>query len=478
MPMRELKANLLNYVRGRCPGLPEVPESVVSCPPDPKMGDLAVQCFPLAKALRRNPQEIAEELAEAGGTLPGFCQVAQAGPYVNFFLDPTALAERVLNEIREQGPEYGHLNVGAERTVVLDYSSPNIAKPFGIGHLRSTVIGAALYRLYQAAGYRAVGINHLGDWGTQFGLLMTAYEDEGDEEALEKDPIEYCYRLYVDYSKRRAEDPEIAERARQWFKRLEDGDPQAVSLWERMRDLSLREFNRVYERLGVGFDHVRGESYYNELMSGALERLRAKGLLKRDEGALIVDLSDCDMPPALLEKSDGASTYLLRDLAAAESRQEEFGFTACLYVIGTPQALHMRQLRAVLVKLGYEWAEGIEHVNFGHIQGMKTREGNLIFLEEVLSEAAQRSRQKIEENVERGWSEAELDAEAVSQAVGIGAIIFNDLKQNRCHEITFDWDRMLSLEGDSGPYLQYAYSRTCGILRKGQSEEMPAFEAE
>jgi arginyl-tRNA synthetase len=477
MPMRRFQQALLDQVRRAFPGPAEIPEQMLSVPPDPALGDLCLQAFPLAKALRRAPQEIAAELAASAAGLPEFSRVEQRGPYVNFFLDPVSLARAVLDEVAERGDRYGHLDLGQGRTMVIDYSHPNIAKPFGIGHLRSTVIGAALYRLYEAAGYRSVSVNHLGDWGTQFGLLMAAYEEMGDEEELERDPIEYCYRLYVDYSKRREHDAAVAERARQWFKRLEDGDEQAVALWSKFRDLSLREFSRVYERLHVSFDYMRGESYYREVLPAVLERVRAAGILREDQGALIVELSDRDMPPALLAKSDGASTYLLRDVAAALSRYEEFGFAWCLYVIGSPQALHMRQLKAVLEKMGQVWADRLVHVAFGHILGMKTREGNLIFLEDVLNEAAQRSRGKIEENQQRGWTEAGIDADSVAEAVGLGAIIFNDLKQNRVHDMTFDWDRMLSFDGDSGPYLQYAYSRTCGILRKGGSETMPEYEA-
>ncbi len=477
MPMRRFQEALLGQVRQTFPELAEIPEQILTVPPDPAMGDLCLQAFPLAKALRRPPQQIAEEIATGAAGLPGFSKVDQQGPYVNFFLDPVALAKAVLGEAAERGEAYGNPELGAGQTVVVDYSSPNIAKPFGIGHLRSTVIGAALYRLYRATGYRVVGINHLGDWGTQFGLLLAACEDEGDEAALEADPVEYCYRLYVDYSKRRDHDVTIADRARQWFKRLEAGDQAAVVLWTRIRELSLREFDQVYGRLGVSFDYVRGESYYNQRLEATLEVVREAGLLQEDAGALIVDLSDLDMPPGLLAKSDGASTYLLRDLAAAMSRAEDFSFDRCLYVIGSPQALHMQQLRAVLAKLGCPWAEGMVHVNFGHILGMKTREGNLIFLNQVLDEAAQRSRAKVEENQQRGWTEGDIDVLAIAEAVGLGAIIFNDLKQNRVHDITFDWDRMLNFDGDSGPYLQYAYSRTGGILRKGECEVVAEYDA-
>ena len=473
MPMRRFQQALLDHVRRTFPELAEVPAEMLTVPPDPAMGDLCLQAFPLAKSLRRAPQQIAAELAAGAGDLPEFGRVEQQGPYLNFFLNPVALAQAVLGEAAERGDHYGEVDLGAGRTMVIDYSHPNIAKPFGIGHLRSTVIGAALYRLYNAAGYRSISVNHLGDWGTQFGLLMAAYEDVGDEAELDRDPIEYCYRLYVDYSKRREADADIAERARQWFKRLEDGDEAAVALWTKFRDLSLREFFRVYARLHLTFDHIRGESYYQERLPAVLERVREAGLLREDQGALIVDLSDRDMPPALLAKSDGASTYLLRDVAAALSRHEEFDFAWCLYVIGSPQALHMQQLKAVLEKMGQVWAEEVVHVAFGHILGMKTREGNLIFLEDVLNEAALRSRAKIEENQARGWTEAGLDTESVAEAVGLGAIIFNDLKQNRIHDTTFDWDRMLNFDGDSGPYLQYAYSRTCGIMRKGECEVAP-----
>ncbi len=487
MPMRRFRKDLFQHALNTLPGVP-IPEAIIQVPPEASMGDLCLQTFLLGsdepdKAKRKAlMQERATALAAAPPP-PCFSRVVRQGPYVNFFFDPHVLAREVLGAVADLGDAYGtipkedrEVQARVARRTVLDFSSPNIAKPFGIGHLRSTVIGAALGRLRRAVGCEVVGINHLGDWGTQFGLLLAAFEDEGDEAALEADPLEYCYRLYVEYAKRREHDAVLAERARHWFKRLEDGDERATALWRRIRDLSLREFNRIYTRLGVTFDYIRGESYYNQDLEPTLQRVREAGILQKDQGAEIVDLSEWGLPPALLAKSDGASTYLLRDLAAVLSRHEEFQFDRCLYVIGSPQALHMEQLQCVLKKLRLDWADAIEHVRFGHILGMKTREGNLIFLEDVLDEAAQRSRAKIEENQQRGWTEAGIDTEAVAEAVGLGAIIFNDLKQNRIHDITFDWDRMLNFDGDSGPYLQYAYSRTCGILRKAGSETMPGYD--
>jgi arginyl-tRNA synthetase len=393
MPIRSLKASLADLVREAFPELEAVPEEVFSTPPNPELGDLCLQAFPLAKLLRRSPQEIAQQIGAALQEAPGLQQATAMGPYVNCFLDLGAFARDLLAAVEEEGEGFGRTQTGAGHKVLIEYSSPNIAKPFGIGHLRSTVIGAALYRLYDACGYESITLNHLGDWGTQFGLLMVAFEESGEEELLQADPLGYLYRLYVEYSNRREEDEDLAQRARDWFRRLEEGDARAVELWEKFRDLSLREFERVYERLGVRFDHVRGESWYQDKMAPVLEQLQAAGLAEVDDGASIVDLSDRNMPPAMLVKSDGGSTYLLRDLAAAESRAAEFGFYLCLYVIGSPQALHMQQVKAVLEKLGRPWADRLLHINFGHILGMKTREGTLIFLDQVLDEAVERSRQ-------------------------------------------------------------------------------------
>ncbi len=445
---------------------------LIEVPKDAKLGDYAFPCFTLAKALRKAPPAIAKEVVEkiaAAGRSPLFGGVEAAGPYVNFRVDPGAFARLVLEAVREQGDRYGGTDEGRGRTVVIDYSSPNIAKRFHVGHLRTTVIGAALYRIFAALGYKPVGVNHLGDWGTQFGQLQAAWKKWGDEARLEQDPIGYLTELYVRQNKAASEDRAVEAEGRAWFKRLEERDPEARALWQRFRDLSLREFQRIYDLLEVKFDSLAGESFYEDRMEAAIERCRQAGIVDVGEGgALIVDLKarlDLDVPPFMLRKSDGATTYATRDLAAALYRLETYDPARLLYVVGLPQRDHLCALAAVVKLLGC--SVPLVHVGFGHVLGMSTREGTAILLDEVFGRALDLARATVREK------NPELPAEQVddvARAVGIGAIVFNDLRNDRVKDVTFNWERMTAFEGDTGPYLQYTHVRLCGILRKFADE--------
>jgi len=450
--------------------------ALIAAPPKPEMGDYTLPCFSLSKKLKKDPKKIAAELADRV-MLEGtpFAAAEAAGPYLNFRLDGVELAREVLTSIHEEGDKFGNSGAGAGRTVIIDYSSPNIAKPFHIGHLRSTVIGAALYRIYGALGYRPVGINHLGDWGTQFGMVMAAFKEHGDEAALASDPIGYSLKLYVEFNQRCERDEAAREPAKLWFKRLEDGDPEARALWEKFRGLSLIKFEKIYRRLGVGFDHYTGESFYNDKMDAALDRVRRAGVLSRsDDGAEMIKLDEFGLPPFILKKSDGATLYATREIAAVLYRFETFRPEKILYVVGTPQELHFRQLQQSLKLMGLDFADRIVHVKFGHVQGMSTRRGEVVLLEDVLDEAKQKAREKVEENVAAGKLDSSADRDALAEAVGIGALIANDLKHRRERDIVFDWDQAMQFDGETGPYLQYAYARIMGIMRKAGSSESDA----
>ena len=431
------------------------------------MGDLSFPCFELAKLKKKNPAHIAVELSEEldlSGTL--FERAESKGPYLNFFLRLDRFAGKVLRAVLEQGDQFGASREGAGKKVLIDYSSPNIAKPFHIGHLRSTIIGASLCRIFKFIGYEVIGVNHLGDWGTQFGMVMAAWDESGSEELLEKDPIAYLLQLYINYNKRAEADGAARDKAREWFKRLEDGDQRAVELWERFRNLSLEAFKKVYARLGIDFDFYWGESFYNDKMEIALEKLKAKKLLEEGrDGATVVNLGK-DMPPALIRKSDGATLYITRDLAAAIYRVENFHPEEMLYVVGRPQELHFQQLFLLLKMLGFDWWNNLKHIKFGHIQGLSTRRGEIIFLEQVLDEARERASEKIEDNIKAGKLSEGVDREALAEQVGISAVLVNDFKNHRERDMVFDWDQALNFEGETGPYLQYTHARICGILRK------------
>lgn len=462
-PLASRVVNLLKEVLTSL-GVDDVdPRVLLEVPPKPQMGDYAFPCFQLARSLRKAPPAIAAQVAETIPDTPWLKKVEVVGPYVNFFLEPGEAGRCVVQRLLEEGEAFGQKKSDRAGCVVIDFSSPNIAKPFHVGHLRSTMIGNSLARLFETQGYRVVRLNFLGDWGTQFGKLIVAYRKWGSKQRLEEEPIRTLLDLYVDFHREAEKDPSLDEEARAAFKALEEGAPEEVALWRWFRDLSLQEFERHYQRLGVTFDVFTGESAYNERVDDTIARMDELGLLTTSEGAIVVELDD--LPPCLIKKSDGATLYATRDISAAIHRYEEFAFEHLLYVVGAPQQLHFQQVFAVLKLMGFEWAERAEHVPFGHIrigdEQLSTRRGNVVFLEDLLDQAAQRAASIIEER------NPDLpNKEEVAEAVGVGAIVFNDLVHNRIKDVSFDWESLLSFEGDTGPYVQYTHARTASLLRR------------
>lgn len=426
-------------------------------------GDLAFPCFPLAKALRKAPMMIAQDVATSIDS-PMFSKVEAVGPYVNVFLSREFSSKQTLNTVLTEKEQYGNHELGKGKNVVIDFSSPNIAKPFSMGHLRSTVIGNSLKQICDKMGYDVVGVNHVGDWGTQFGKLIVAYTLWGDEAKVKENPIKELFYLYVHFHEVVKEQPELEDEARAWFKRLEDGDQEAFRLWKWFRDESLEDFKRIYDLMGVSFDSFNGEAFYNDKMDDVVSLLEDKNLLVESEGAMVVDLGE-DMPPCLVKKSDGATLYATRDLAAAKYRQDTYQFERCIYVVGGEQALHFNQLFTVLDKMGYEWVKGMAHVPFGLMlkdgKKMSTRKGKVVLLEEVIQEAISLAQQSIEEK-----NPSLANKEEVARQVGIGAVIFQDLKNERTNNIEFSMEQMLKFEGETGPYVQYTNARANSILRK------------
>lgn len=433
-------------------------------PKSSEMGDIAFPAFSLAKVERKAPQAIAADIVEKLDTT-GFEKVVATGPYVNFFLDKAAISHQVLTDVITEKDQYGKLNIGQGRNVTIDMSSPNIAKPFSVGHLRSTVIGDALANIHEKLGYKPIRINHLGDWGKQFGMLIVAYKLWGDKAAVEADPISELLKLYVRINAEAEEKPELDDEARQWFKKLEDGDPEAHELWQWFRDESLVEFNRIYDKLGVTFDSYNGEAFYNDKMDEGIQILEEKGLLQESKGARIVDLESYNLPPALIMKTDGATLYITRDMATAMYRKRTYDFVKSIYVVGQEQINHFKQLKAVLKEMDFDWSDDMTHVTFGLVtkdkKKLSTRKGNIILLEPTLDEAISRALTQIEAK------NPDLEnKEEVAHAVGVGAVKFYDLKTDRDNGYDFDLEAMVSFEGETGPYVQYAYARIQSILRK------------
>ncbi|HEL1565658.1 TPA: arginine--tRNA ligase [Streptococcus suis] len=433
-------------------------------PKSSEMGDIAFPAFSLAKVERKAPQAIAADIVEKLDTT-GFEKVVATGPYVNFFLDKAAISHQVLTDVITQKDQYGQLNIGQGRNVTIDMSSPNIAKPFSVGHLRSTVIGDALANIHEKLGYKPIRINHLGDWGKQFGMLIVAYKLWGDKAAVEADPISELLKLYVRINAEAEENPELDEEARQWFKKLEDGDPEAHELWQWFRDESLVEFNRIYDKLDVTFDSYNGEAFYNDKMDEGIQILEEKGLLQESKGARIVDLESYNLPPALIMKTDGATLYITRDMATAMYRKRTYDFVKSIYVVGQEQINHFKQLKAVLKEMDFDWSDDMTHITFGLVtkdkKKLSTRKGNIILLEPTLDEAISRALTQIEAK------NPDLEnKEEVAHAVGVGAVKFYDLKTDRDNGYDFDLEAMVSFEGETGPYVQYAYARIQSILRK------------
>ncbi|MGC9367157.1 MAG: arginine--tRNA ligase [bacterium] len=439
-------------------------------PAQPEWGDVAFKTFQLASKLNLKPVELALSLEQKLKQNQEF-KAKATGPYLNITFSTGFICNLVLDHVfnRPSPPPPPE----PQPTVVIDFSSPNIAKPFGVGHLRSTVIGAALYRIFKYLGYKVIGINHLGDWGTNFGMILTGYEQEGENTTqLEQDGIKYSYQLYVRTHHKAEQDQEINNRAREWFNKLEQGDPKAIEIWKRFREFSIKKFKQTYQRLGIEFDHYTGESFYQHKTDEAIDFLQKKDLTEIDQGMLIVRLDQYDLPPLLLKKSDGSTLYATREIAAVLYRLDTFNPDLLLYVVGNPQELHFKQISAALDEAGIKIKEKLIHVKFGHILGMSTRKGTLVFLDDLIDEAVRRAKEKMQENKTISYSEREMDF--ISSKVGIGALVFNDLKTKRIKDIEFNWDRALSFEGESGPYLQYAHARIKSIIRK--SSQIPRYQ--
>jgi arginyl-tRNA synthetase len=444
-------------------------EMLIEKPKTQSHGDLAFPCFTLAKKKRKAPNIIAQELSEKIQSLT-FEKVEVVGAYLNIFLNKTLVSEQIVKQINAIKVDYGAQNLGKGANVTIDMSSPNIAKPFSMGHLRSTVIGNSLAYIVEKCGYKPIRINHIGDWGTQFGKLITAYKLWGNPEKVKQNPIKELLTLYVKFHEEAESDPALVEQGRSWFKRLEDGDEEALELWKWFRDESLKEFSRIYELMNVQFDSFAGEAFYNDKMDRVVQLLEDKQLLVESEQAQVVELIDEELPPCLIKKSDGATLYATRDLAAAIYRKENYGFDLSLYVVGNEQSLHFKQLMAVLTKMGYEWAKEMVHIPFGMMlkdgKKMSTRKGKVVLLEEVLNESIAMARYSIE-----GKNPNLASKDEVAKQVGVGAVMFHDLKNFRMNDIEFSLEEMLHFEGETGPYVQYTYARACSILRKANWQQ-------
>ncbi|BAK81614.1 arginine--tRNA ligase [Candidatus Arthromitus sp. SFB-rat-Yit] len=436
----------------------------IEIPPDKNMGDFAFPCFKLAKELKKSPQIIAEDL-KLKISHESIEKVETIGAYLNFFIDKSIFSKSVLNTILKLKDDYGRSNYGEGKTIVIDYSSPNIAKPFHIGHLFTTVVGNSLYRLHKFQGYNVVGINYLGDWGTQFGKLIYAYKRWVNLDELEKSPINELFRIYVKFHNEAENDPSIEDEGRKYFKMLEDGDKECRELWKKFRDLSLLEFEKLYKTLGVKFDSYDGEAFFSDKTDEVVCELEEKSLLSDSLGAKVVRLDEYNMPPCIIKKADGATIYATRDLASLLYRKKTYDFYKNIYVAGTPQALHFKQVFKTIELMGYEWAKDCVHVGFGLVKfkdkKLSTRKGEVILLEDLLNMSVDKIRSVIDEK-----NPNLLNKDEVSKKVGIGAIVFTYLKMNRERDIIFDFDDVLSFEGETGPYVQYTFARGKSILKK------------
>ena len=473
--MKKLKARaaelILTAADNAFPGseMPSAEEivSLLEYPPDSAMGDLAFPCFRLSRVLRMAPPKIAADLAAAIAD-ETFSKVEAAGGYLNFTLNSVALAARLLTDIRTAGDNYGSPAIGEGRTVVLDYSSPNVAKPFHIGHLGTTVIGHSLKLLHEFAGYRCIGINHLGDWGTQFGKLIVAYRKWGDRAEIEAKEIDELVRLYVKFHAEAENDPTLEDEARAEFKKLEMHDEENLALWRWFIEISLREYQKTYRMLGITFDSYNGESFYTDKMPAEIQKIRDAGILTIDDGASVVNLEEFKMPPCLILKRDGSTLYPTRDIAAAAYRKSTYDFEKCIYVTSAGQSLHFAQWFKVVELMGYDWYDRLVHVPYGTVSlgGAKlaTRTGNVVLLKDLFAEAIEKVRKITEEK-----GSATADDDAVTEAVGVGAVIFYYLSGSRIHDINFSLSDALSFDGNTGPYAQYTYARTCSLLEKAGS---------
>ena len=441
--------------------------SLLAVPPDPAMGDYALPCFRFAKALRKSPARIAEEIAAAIPADDVIAEVRALNGYCNFQVNKTGLAAEVLTRIAREKERYGASDEGSGRTICIDYSSVNIAKPFHIGHLSTTVLGGALYRIYRFLGYHTVGINHLGDYGTQFGKLIAAYKHWGDRETVEKGGIHAINALYVRFNAEA--DAAMEAEAREYFRLIESGDPEANELFDWFKALTLSYVEKIYDRLHIRFDSYAGERFYTDKMAPVVETLRQKGLLKESNGAQIVDLEAYGMPPCLILRSDGASLYATRDLAAAIYRHETYHFDKCLYVVAYQQNLHFRQIFRVLKLMGYDWADDLVHVAYGMVSledgAMSTRKGKVVWLEDVISRCVEKARAILEEK-----NPTLEEKDAVAETVGVGAVVFGALYNNKIKDVVFSYDKALNFDGETSVYVQYTCARAASVLAKAGAE--------
>lgn len=450
--------------------------ALIVVPKDSKNGDYSLPCFRFAKISGKSPVAVAQELKDKIALPEGIEKVESLAGYLNFYTDKKVFVKTALEKVLEKKQDYGKSDIGKGKTVCIDYSSVNIAKPFHIGHLSSTAIGGALYRIFGFLGYNTVGINHLGDWGTQFGKMLAAYKLWGDAEKVEKGGVAALLELYVRFHKEAENNPELDDLARSWFKKIEDFDEEATTLFNKFKELTLAEAFKVYDRLRIKFDSYAGESFYNDKLDAVVNELEAKGLLRESEGAKVVDLEAYNMPPCIIVKSDGASLYSTRDIAAALYRKKTYDFDKCLYVVAYQQNLHFKQWFKVIELMGYPWAKDLEHIAFGMVSlpdgAIKSRAGNVVFLEDVLNRAVEKSLQVITEK-----SPDLENKKEIAEQVGVGAVIFSVLYNNRIKDIVFNYDKVLNFDGETGPYVQYTHARCCSVLAKGEFGEEKDYSA-
>ena len=475
--MKDFKEIIAKKLEGEDIGLSsEEIKNLIEIPPQENMGDYSFPCFQLAKTLRKNPAQIAGELVEKL-EIEDFAEIKNIGPYINFFLNREKFQNEVVNTILDKKEDFGKSDMGKGKTVVIDFSSVNIAKPFHIGHIRSTVIGDALRNIHEFLGYNTIATNYIGDYGTQFGTMIAAYKLWGDDDKLNAHPIQELLNLYVRYNTEASENEEMMDVARKEFKKLEEGEEEATRLWSWFKEISFKEFDRVYKLLDIDFDNYNGESYHSEFIPEVIEELKEKNLLVESDGAQIIDLSQFDLPPSIIIKSNGSSAYVTRDIATAINRKKEYNFDENLYIVATQQNLHFQQLFKILELMGYDFAKDCKHIPFGMVslkdQTLSTRKGQVVFLEDVLNKAIDKTKEIIKDR-----EDTVDDVEETARVVGIGAVKFQELYNNRIKDYVFDWDEVLNFDGETGPYVQYTYARAKSVLRKAGLKEVGKLDIE
>lgn len=468
-----MKSKIAELIAQHVDGLSADDISVfIEIPPRAELGDFAFPCFRLAKTMHKAPNMIASELKSSIGDIDYIDDIQVQGAYLNFYINKKLYAKNMIDAALSD--DFGSSDKGRDKVICIDYSSPNVAKNFHVGHLRTTIIGNSLYKIYSKLGYKVIRINHLGDWGTQFGKLIVAYKKWGSKEAVEQNGIAELMSLYVKFHDEADSNPELMDEARAWFSKMEQGDEEALSIWQWFKDISLIEYKRTYDLLGMDFDYYLGESFYRDKCQNVVDRIKNAGLLKESEGAMIVDLSEYDMAPCIITKKDGSSIYATRDLAAVFYRKETYHFSKCLYVTGQEQKLHFAQVFKVVELLGNDWAKDqLVHIPYGlvSLEGAKlsTRSGNIIYAEDILHEAIDKSLEIIKEK-----SPNLPDKENVAKMVGVGAVLFNDLYNQRIKDVSFSWDKVLNFDGETGPYVQYTHARCSSVVRLAEDFDINA----